>query len=229
MNFKRNRPLDVLDLAKRLKNNTETFEKDLSKFEELFAFPFKITVTMKKVMREILNQKEITYLFKTVDDSGWAALSRKLGESMKAKTEIFNLYNVKETVLGYDKFTILSNKEFFYICQLEHIGTIVVSDKVQVHVGNHDYYESLVKLSRNINEYYETEVIVSDEYVETLDPITIRKATIDDLIDKKTYFERSSTKGDLSIFVETLLKMVNEEVKPERINYYTSSKGPSAF
>lgn len=225
MNFKRNRPLDVLDLAKRLKNSTETFEKDLSKFEELFAFPFKITVSMKKVMSEILNQKEITYSYKTAEDKVFF-LSRKSND--EKKIELFNLYNIKETLIGYDKFTFLSNKEYFYVCTLEHVGTVVVQDeKVQVQVINNDYYEGLVKLSRNINEYYETEVIVSDEYAVELEPITFRKTSIDDLIDKKTYFEKNSKAGDLMIYVETMLKMVNEEHTPERINFYTATKGAS--
>lgn len=190
---------NLLDVFQKHKNGKN--DKKLSKIEEELNIPYRIHFVMNTIIKEILISKEIHF----INHSNYIY--------------IINLESVQN---GYDKYTFLSKKDFFYKLNYQHIATIQMPDKAEeamyqqavLTLLNPQYYQHMLKLSRNLNEYYDTTF-----KVQALDPkntsIMFPKEIVDD---KKKYYKHIQD-GEYFVFLDDVVKKINNE-KPKRVDYY---------
>ena len=208
--------LDVLALFKQLKEDSSSeknFESKLSDFEKAFKFQFKITIQMKRIIREILQRKGYTFRETTSRNPS--------GNGPEVVN--FSIMNVEKVNLMYDKYTIFSKKTLFLHVQLSNVATIEYFEdrnKCFFNIYNYDYYGTMLKLSKNINEYSDLEVVVSAQASKS-EYVTLHKDDVD---------ERNKTGGGiaergLTLVPSELLNKVNVAEKMERINYYNNREG----
>jgi len=217
MNLKKGAPLDVLALYQKLKEPVKV--EKATPFDELFALSFKIRITMKKALDEILKRKELTFHHTTFTKKILKNDDSILKEE-SVQADQYRILNIKDVTLGYDKYTFLSKKEYFYVINFDHIATIRVCEAdntSEINVLDTDYYDALLKLSKNINEYFKTEVVIAGNKKDTVNSIVVKKTDLDNLKDEEVFLKQYE---GISLFGNNIKKFISSSTVAKRVYFY---------
>lgn len=196
---------NLLELFLKHKNQKNT--TTVSIIDEL-NLPYKITFAMKPIIEEILKTKEINYCIN--------------GATGNNRTT-FEILNVNQVLNAYDKYTFISKKEQFYNVVYSVIARIIINEaekNVILVLKDSSHYQNMFKLSKNLNEYFDTIYNVDPGDLKTDSNIIIKKDVLE-TSDLKVYKTSHNNSGDkYCFFLHDLTKKIISESKPIRVYFY---------
>lgn len=162
--------------------------------------PYKITFAMRPLIEEILKTKEVHY---------------------SLYSGAFEILNIETVYNAYDKYTFISKKEPFYQLSYSIIAKISIDENEQcltLTLKDSSQYHNMLRLSKNLNEYFDTTYHIDANGPTKDNSVIIRKEVLkkDDL--KK--YETSQVRGTkYCFFLADLVKRLSEN-EPIRVYFY---------